>query len=50
VTELRARLKIGEGSVETLADIIRSKEIADRAKHREALEELRSLRDVGSPS
>jgi hypothetical protein len=33
--------------VASLDDIIRSKEIADRPKDREALEELRSLRDAG---
>lgn len=35
--------------VASLADIIRSKEIADRPKDREALEELRSLRGLGDP-
>lgn len=34
-------------SVASLDDIIRSKEIVDRPKDREALEELRSLRDSG---
>jgi hypothetical protein len=33
--------------VASLDDIIRSKEVADRPKDREALDELRSLRDAG---
>lgn len=33
--------------VASLDDIIRSKEIVDRPKDREALEELRALRDSG---